>query len=75
MTQPHGMGVIFKIFQLQPAPANIALSPSSVISEPAAGTPKRHDDVDFRDNIAKASGSPTTTGRRSLCGSLKKLRS
>jgi hypothetical protein len=29
-TEPHGIGVIFTIFQLQPAPADIASSPSSV---------------------------------------------
>jgi hypothetical protein len=36
MTEPHGMGVVFTIFHLQPAPANIAPSPSSVNPEPVA---------------------------------------
>jgi hypothetical protein len=37
--------------------------------------PRRHDDVDSRDNIVRPSGPPTTAGSPSLCGSLKKLRS
>jgi hypothetical protein len=35
-TEPHGIGVIFTIFQLQPAPANIARSPFSVSPESVA---------------------------------------
>ena len=35
-TEPHGIGVIFTIFQLQPASPNLAVSPSSVSAESVA---------------------------------------